>query len=815
MKLKLLSHCSVLVLTGLMIASCSKSSNSSGGGDTPTQQSPTQPVMSSPASGKVPSNVVTVSWSWSADSGIDGDTWYVYDTSGDKTVKSDAFTSITTSSGHQEASTSWTMDTSNSQHTLKVELCDSTGCTDSPEVTVTISSNPPPVNAVPVITSPADGAKTTNPTQAFNWQLQTSAQLDPSCYAEFTQVTNGQPNIVKGTCSTYLNGQEYGGLVFPNLALGTTTMTVKICTTNNGNTTCTDSSKPVTITVQSASGIIIGYYSNWTVYNTKLRHGAPTDANNPYPPPYGLSGIKYQYYAGDKTRTMTQNTDADLEVRNLDYIDYAFVEAYPNKSVTFDASTGQWNPINNGTFNAANAGKIFLSDPWGDLFDTEGKEKIAGVPSGLCAPSQVLSTVSDQNRHVLCLGAYEVPSNSQTQGARISDAQINSSAYADNYFQFGNFDQFALLKATTNKNVKRLISIGGWGNEATFEAGALSSAQGQQNFIDSIAALLTYTFNDGSTLDGVDLDYEPGEYDTDGYKVYADRFVALVKALRNDPRMKGKIITVAIFADPQKMADFNNTTEPQDPKTGNWSQLAQNVDYISLMGYDFHGVFDYDPTLGYGVTDFQSNLYLGLSYKFSDDLSVAALTDGKTQKDTPDSTMVGYGVPRKQVILGVPSYARISPQVDPSNGNNGYKDHFTGTCFQGDMDTSCVDGQQSYYSLYNDETDITNVQKTGLVTTIQSWQSQGYTVTNLSLSDGSYGNYASWMFNLNSSAQKNFAAFDTVSVVQTKAYYVGDAGLGGMMMWELSSDTSPGDSNNTSLLCQMANILHSGGCITK
>jgi chitinase len=84
----------------------------------------------------------------------------------------------------------------------------------------------------------------------------------------------------------------------------------------------------------------------------------------------------------------------------------------------------------------------------------------------------------------------------------------------------GNFKQLYKLKQQ-NRNLKVVLSVGGWSYRFNFKP-ALSTAAGRQKFCDSSLALIA---NLG--LDGIDIDWEYAEDATD-----AANFVDTVKRCR-------------------------------------------------------------------------------------------------------------------------------------------------------------------------------------------------------------------------------------------------------------------------------------------
>ncbi len=73
----------------------------------------------------------------------------------------------------------------------------------------------------------------------------------------------------------------------------------------------------------------------------------------------------------------------------------------------------------------------------------------------------------------------------------------------------GNFNQLYKLKQK-NRNLKVILSVGGWSFRANFKP-ALATAEGRQKFCDSSLTLIA-----DLGIDGLDIDWEYPEDETDG-----------------------------------------------------------------------------------------------------------------------------------------------------------------------------------------------------------------------------------------------------------------------------------------------------------
>lgn len=775
-----------------------------GGNPPPPPPPPTLPTPSitSPANEANSNQSFTVSWQASA-TNAPASTYYwtVQNTGPDgKLVITDKNSQFSYGSNQLSGATSIQVN-STGAYQLQVNLCDSASqsadpCNHSSVVKVNVSNNPPPpptTPAKPIFSQPSNGGTYTN-SIPVNWSAPVDNANDNSWKIIESSGVKQKNTIFSSDSLTINDSGESGSTTLTTLSAGQHTLQVQLCNANQ----CTLSDK-VTVnfstTPPATSKKVMGYYSNWTVYNTKLRHGGTGND------PYGLSGIQYQLVPHGDIYKMETNKDAEAQMALLDIIAYAFAEVYPSYSVQYNASTDSWDPIEKGTYqngtngNPDNRGKIFLSDPWSDLTTADyGTTKVA------CNENNMFSS-ADAYSHELCLGGYETVISGQTGAPKTqgdtnpTGAVLTSQDYQNNkgwWSLSGNLDQFSQLKAD-HPNLKRIVSIGGWFHEDAFEAGAFVNPQ---NFINSLEALM-----DKFDLDGVDLDYEPGSWSEPYTTARADKFVSLVQQLRAALDSKygvgSKLITTAVTANPETLTTIDNGDKH------NWKILAQDLDYISIMGYDFHGEFDAQNAKSFTdvKADFHSNL-------FQDSKEPSEVEGGKFDANTSVQALISLGVPAKKILLGIPSYARVVSGVTSAGDNSGLYQQYTGTSFLGDMDSALdqrhePQGQQSYYGMLKDETDVTNS------TQIKAWINNGYKDNALSNALGQTltGKYAAWMFN---DAQKNFAPYDSADVVTTKANYVMQQNLGGMMMWELSSDTSPVTDSNTSLLCAMTHVLHDG-----
>lgn len=139
-------------------------------------------------------------------------------------------------------------------------------------------------------------------------------------------------------------------------------------------------------------------------------------------------------------------------------------------------------------------------------------------------------------------------------------------------------------------------------------------------------------------FDGLDLDWEYPSKRGGNEANDKDNLSALLRVLRNRLSAAGKMLTMAVSANPRTVSSGYDVPT-----------IVDLVDYISVMSYDYHGAFD-------NYTGHNAPLY-------------------PRQDDLDQTFNVGFGinywlasgVPPEKLIMGLPLYGRTVQLKDENN----------------------------------------------------------------------------------------------------------------------------------------------------
>ena len=313
--------------------------------------------------------------------------------------------------------------------------------------------------------------------------------------------------------------------------------------------------------------------------------------------------------------------------------------------------------------------------------------------------------------------------------ANIQDGKV---VLGDPTGDVANFKALHELKKV-NPKLKVLVSVGGWSWSKYFSDVALT-AKSRKVFADSAV-----DYMQTHKLDGVDIDWEfpvsggdPGNVTRPEDK---RNFTLLLQALRQSLDVAGKkakthyLLTIATNPGPT----FVQNTE--------LDKVAKTVDWINLMGYDFHGSFGKKAG---------PNAPLFADPQNSDTPNAAVLN--------AHGGMQGHlkaGVPAHKLVLGVPFYGYSWKGCPPAQ-NGQYQ-----TC-AGPAKGTWEDGALDYWDIA-----ANYVGKGGFVRT---WNEATKTPSLWNPDGGIYITY------------------DDPQSMGHKIDYVKQHKFGGIMIWELTSD---------------------------
>ncbi len=195
----------------------------------------------------------------------------------------------------------------------------------------------------------------------------------------------------------------------------------------------------------------------------------------------------------------------------------------------------------------------------------------------------------------------------------------------------GNFYQLLELKHRY-PDLKILISIGGWTWSGNFSAAARDESS-RQRFAASCIDLYLKQYR--GVFDGLDIDWEypvSGGLTT-GKPEDKGNFTLLLNETRRQLDELGKadnrqyLLTIAAPIGPGNIRNLE------------LSAIASTVDWINLMGYDFHGAWD-------TTTNFNAPLYRTPTDPADASLNIDAAVQAYLSDD----------VPAEKLVLGVPFY---------------------------------------------------------------------------------------------------------------------------------------------------------------
>ncbi|XP_069703819.1 chitinase-3-like protein 2 isoform X1 [Periplaneta americana] len=212
---------------------------------------------------------------------------------------------------------------------------------------------------------------------------------------------------------------------------------------------------------------------------------------------------------------------------------------------------------------------------------------------------------------------------------------VNGSLQPASPAVMGIYKRVVALKSG-NPSLKVLLSVGGGSEPGGFAAMTATHAS-RKSFIRQILALLKEC-----GMDGLDLDWEfPAWQSAKRERVH---FTQLLMELREElNRRHSKLLVSVAVAAPKPIIDDSYDV----------IQLADNVDYINVMTYDFHFYVWYLPWTGFNAP----------LYKEVDESGYFATLNTNWTAFYWESK----GMPKEKIVVGLPTYGHSFKLINEDN----------------------------------------------------------------------------------------------------------------------------------------------------
>ncbi|XP_014608159.1 PREDICTED: chitinase-3-like protein 2 isoform X1 [Polistes canadensis] len=204
-------------------------------------------------------------------------------------------------------------------------------------------------------------------------------------------------------------------------------------------------------------------------------------------------------------------------------------------------------------------------------------------------------------------------------------------------------DEWAYAEVVNIKNdnpsLKVMISIGGGGDEAN--SGFSDMIKNHANRKQFIRSVLNVT--EKLNFDGLDLDWEFPTWST-GKEKEKIHFAQLIQEIRKEfDRSRRKLILSVAVGAPQAIIDQCYIVP----------NMAEHVDFINLMSYDYHFFEKYFPVTDLNAPLFPNNMELGYLSKLNVNFSAHYWVTKK--------------MPRDKIVVGIPMYGHSYKLDNPLN----------------------------------------------------------------------------------------------------------------------------------------------------
>ncbi|XP_063364583.1 mucin-2 [Cydia amplana] len=319
----------------------------------------------------------------------------------------------------------------------------------------------------------------------------------------------------------------------------------------------------------------------------------------------------------------------------------------------------------------------------------------------------------------------------------------------------GGYAKFTGLK-TYNKKLKTMLAIGGWNEGSTRFSPMVASKAARKEFVRNAIKFLRQNH-----FDGLDLDWEYPAFRDGGKPKDRENYAKLVKELRDEfereSEKTGKARLLLTMAVP---AGIEYIQKGFDVKT-----LNQYLDWMNLLTYDYHSAFE--PAVNHHAPLFP--LEEPNEYSVDNELNI-------------DYTIKFYlenGADRDKLVLGIPTYGRSYTLFNPDATEIGAPADGPGE--QGDAT------REKGYLAYYEICEALKPKKTKRAISSDEEDSDD---------ESSAEEDEPWtVMYPNKDAMgpvaykgNQWVGYDDLEIVQKKAEYVAENGLGGIMFWSIDND---------------------------
>ncbi|KZV73518.1 glycoside hydrolase family 18 protein [Peniophora sp. CONT] len=203
------------------------------------------------------------------------------------------------------------------------------------------------------------------------------------------------------------------------------------------------------------------------------------------------------------------------------------------------------------------------------------------------------------------------------------------------------------VELAKQNNVKSLLSLGGWYGSRSIST-LVATQEGRESFVRSIILLAS-----DRGVDGIEFDWEyPNEVGACNVHNTADtaNLVALVKMLRNGTVGRDLILTSTVSGALWQGTQANNDSQIVE--------LAENLDYISIMNYDVFGYF---------------SAFAGPNAPLDDSCATKEQMNAGSSATSAVKRWNEAGVPLNKLVLGIPTYGHSFIVSSENATRDGFK----------------------------------------------------------------------------------------------------------------------------------------------